>query len=111
MLTRREKQWKMVERHVWQVALDDVIAFIKSENGKRICNRRKETIKRSFAEAKVNHNLRYARMCGIQNMREQSLLTASVQNIKKLVASCFSLLLMFKARLLLVSGLCHGAEP
>ena len=49
MLKRREKQWKMVERHVWQVALDDVIAFIKSENGKRICNRRKETIKRSFA--------------------------------------------------------------
>ena len=50
---------------------------------------RKETIKRSFAEAKVNHGLRYARMLGIQNMREQCFLTAAVQNIKKLVASLF----------------------
>ena len=37
-------------------------------------------------------------MLGIQNMREQSFLTAAVQNIKRLVASSFSLLLMFKAR-------------
>ena len=89
---------RMVERHVWQDALDDVIAFTKSEIGRRIYNWRKETIERSFAEAKVNHGLRYARMLGIQNMREQSFLTAAVQNIKRLVASSFSLLLMFKAR-------------
>ena len=81
---------RMVERHVWQDALDDVIAFTKSEIGKRIYNWRKETIERSFAEAKVNHGLRYARMLGIQNMREQSFLTAAVQNIKRLVASYFS---------------------
>ena len=80
----------MVERHVWQDALDDVIAFTKSEIGRRIYNWRKETIERSFAEAKVNHGLRYARMLGIQNMREQSFLTAAVQNIKRLVASYFS---------------------
>ncbi|MBR3502887.1 MAG: transposase, partial [Clostridia bacterium] len=48
---------------------------------------RKQTIERSFAEAKVNHGLRYARMLGIQNMREQCFLTAAVQNIKRLVAS------------------------
>ena len=81
---------RMVERHVWQDALDDVIAFTKSEIGRRIYNWRKETIERSFAEAKVNHGLRYARMLGIQNMREQSFLTAAVQNIKRLVASYFS---------------------
>ncbi|MBQ7180594.1 MAG: transposase, partial [Bacteroidaceae bacterium] len=40
---------------------------------------RKETIERSFAEAKVNHTLRHARMPGIQNMREQCFLTAAVQ--------------------------------
>ena len=89
---------RMVERHVWQDALDDVIAFTKSEIGKRIYNWRKESFERSFAEAKVNHGLRYARMLGIQNMREQSFLTAAVQNIKRLVASSLSLLLMFKAR-------------
>ena len=48
----------------------------------------------SFAEAKVNHGLRYARMLGIQNMREQCFLTAAVQNIKRLVAS-FLLALLY----------------
>ena len=67
--------------------MDDVIAFMKTPNGKRIYNWRKQTIERSFAEAKVNHGLRYARMLGIKNMREQRFLTATVQNIKRLVAS------------------------
>ena len=109
---------RMVERHVWQDALDDVIAFTKSEQGRRIYSWRKETIERSFAEAKVNHGLRYARMLGIRNMREQSFLTAAVQNIKRLVASSFSLLLRLIARLPLletgfVSGLsgCGDAVP
>ena len=81
----------MVERHVWQDALDDAIAFTKTHNGNRIYSWRKQTIERSFAEAKVNHGLRYARMLGIQNMREQCFLTAVVQNIKRLVASLPSL--------------------
>ena len=88
---------RMVERHVWQDALDDVIAFTKSEIGSRIYNWRKETIERSFAEAKVNHGLRYARMLGIQNMREQSFLTAAVQNIKRLVASYFLPFFVFQS--------------
>ena len=81
---------RRVERHVWQDALDDVIAFAKSEKGRRIYGWRKETIERSFAKAKENHGLRYTRMLGIRNMREQSLLIAAVQNIKRLVASHFS---------------------
>ena len=76
---------RMVERHVWQDALDDVIAFTKSSIGSRIYAWRKETIERSFAEAKVNHGLRYARMLGIKNMREQCFLTAAVQNMKRLI--------------------------
>lgn len=52
--------------------------------GRRIYEWRKETIERYFAEAKVNHGLRFARMGGIQNMREQSFLTAAVQNMKRL---------------------------
>lgn len=80
---------RMVERHVWQDALDEVMLFTKTSQGKRIYNRRKETIERSFAEAKVNHGLRFARMLGIKNMREQCFLTAAVQNIKRLVAACF----------------------
>ena len=43
---------RRVERHVWQDALDGVIALTKSEKGRRIYGWRKETIERSFAEAK-----------------------------------------------------------
>ena len=78
---------KVVERHVWQEALERVDAFTKTHRGKQIYGWRKETIERSFAEAKENHGLRYARMLGIRNMREQCFLTAAVQNIKRLVAS------------------------
>lgn len=75
---------RLVTRHVWQDALDDVAWFTKTLNGQRIYSWRKETIERSFAEAKENHGLRFARMLGIQNMREQCFLTAAVQNIKRL---------------------------
>ena len=75
---------RLVTRHVWQDALDDIILFTKTPNGKRLYSWRKETIERSFAEAKENHGLRFARMLGIQNMREQCFLTAAVQNMKRL---------------------------
>ncbi len=80
---------KVVERHVWQEALERVDAFTKTHRGKRIYGWRKETIERSFAEAKENHGLRCARMLGIRNMREQCFLTAAVQIIKRLVASFY----------------------
>ena len=84
---------RMVERHVWQDSLDDIIWFTKTPKGKRLYEWRKETIERSFAEAKENHGLRYARMLGIQNMREQCFLTAAVQNMKRLAKAFIFLLL------------------
>ena len=84
---------RMVTRHVWQDALEDIIAFTKTARGKRLYAWRKETIERSFAEAKENHGLRYARMLGRKNMYEQSFLTAAVQNMKRLVKA-FRLYLM-----------------
>lgn len=80
---------RVVQRHVWQDALDDIIWFTKTDIGKRIYSWRKQTIERSFAEGKENHGLRYARMLGIQNMREQCFLTAAVQNMKRLVKALF----------------------
>ena len=100
---------RRVERHAWQDALDDVTALTKSEKGRRIYGWKKETIERSFVETKENHGLRHARMPGIRNMREQSLLTAAVQNIKRLVASHFSSLRMIDARSLASSALCQRA--
>lgn len=63
----------------------------KEGNGKRIYAWRKETIERSFAEAKELHGLRYARMLGIRNMYEQSYLTAAVQNMKRIAKALCSL--------------------
>ena len=76
---------RLVTRHVWQDALEDVIWFTRTTNGRRIYSWRKQTIERSFAEAKENHGLRFARMLGIKNMREQCFLTAAAQNIKRMV--------------------------
>ena len=96
---------RMVDRHVWQDALDRVMLFTNSQRGKRIYAWRKETIERSFAEAKENHGLRFARMLGIQNMREQCFLTAAVQNMKRLAKAFYSISLslsMIKAHVLIL---------
>ena len=45
---------------------------------------RKETIERSFADPKELHGLRYCRFRGIKKVSEQCLLTAAVQNMKKI---------------------------
>ena len=75
---------RQVQRHIWQDALDQADAFTKSPRGRRLYQYRKQTIEPSFAEAKENHGLRTARMLGRANMREQSFLTAAVQNIKRI---------------------------
>ena len=54
------------------------------EIGKRIYERRKETIERSFAESKELHGQRYCRMRGLAKVEEQCLLTAAVQNMKRI---------------------------
>ncbi len=87
---RREKCFaekatrRQVQRHLWQDALEQINAFTKSKRGQRLYQWRKETIERSFAEAKENHGFRTARMLGRANMREQSFLTAAVQNMKRI---------------------------
>ncbi|MBA4602629.1 transposase, partial [Thermoactinomyces sp. AMNI-1] len=55
-----------------------------SERGKQLYKRRRETIERSFADAKELHSLRYARYRGLAKVKEQCLLTAMAQNVKKL---------------------------
>ena len=82
-------------------------AFTKTSSGKRIYAWRKETIERSFAEAKELHGLRYARMLGIRNMYEQSFLTAAVQNMKR-IARAFRFL--FSLLSLCIKGAVSGRK-
>lgn len=62
--------------------------FTHTEKGKNIYKRRKETVERSFADSKELHGLRYCRMRGLSKVAEQCLLTAAVQNMKKIAMCC-----------------------
>ena len=82
--TRSQNLVKVVTRHVWQASRDRVDSHRLEPRGKKIYKRRKETVERSFADAKQLHGHRYARMRGLTNVREQCLLAAWAQNIKKI---------------------------
>lgn len=73
-----------IRRHVWEGYKDEAWRFTHTDAGGRIYARRKETIERSFADSKELHGLRYCRLRGIDGVREQCLLTAAAQNIKKI---------------------------
>lgn len=95
--TRSANHTKVVTRHVWEEAKEQVNARRLTERGKRLYARRKETVERSFADAKQLHGHRYARMRGLAKVLEQCLLAAACQNMKKialLVARFYALCLL-----------------
>lgn len=75
---------KVVTRHVWQEAKEHADANRLSAWGRKLYARRKETVERSFADAKQLHGHRYARMRGLAKVAEQCLLAAACQNMKKI---------------------------
>ena len=79
-----KQQVKTIYRHVWEDTKDRCRDFTRTEEGREIYARRKETVERSFADSKELHGLRYARMRGISKVLEQCLLTAAAQNMKKM---------------------------
>jgi transposase len=78
------QQVKTIHRHIWEDDKDHCGAFTRTEEGRVIYARRKETVERSFADSKELHGYRYARMRGISKVLEQCLLTAAAQNMKKM---------------------------
>ncbi|WAG68635.1 IS1182 family transposase [Clostridium sp. CF011] len=86
-----KSKFKTIRRHVWETYKEDVVKFTRTDKGRNIYRRRKETIERSFADSKQLHGLRYCHMRGLENVQEQCLLTAAVQNMKK-IARLLSLL-------------------
>lgn len=75
---------KSLMRHIWEDFKDEAREFTRSDYGKKIYTRRKETIERSFADAKELHGFRYARFRGLPKVLEQCLMTATAQNMKKM---------------------------
>jgi transposase len=75
---------RLITRHVWADARERADLHRLTPWGKRIYKRRKETVERSFADAKQLHGHRYARFRGLLAVCCQCLLAAAAQNIKKI---------------------------
>ena len=82
--TQSANATKVVTRHVWEASKERIDQHRLQKVGKRIYKRRKETVERSFADAKQLHGHRYARMRGLIKVQQQCLLAAAAQNIKKI---------------------------
>ncbi len=83
--TSNKTRRKVLNRHVWEAYKEQINMNRLTFCGKQIYKRRKETIERSFANAKQNHGYRYARYRGLEKVKEQALMTACTQNLVKLV--------------------------
>ena len=82
--TKDKNNRKLIARHVWEEDKIKMDSNRLSDEGKRIYKRRKETVERSFADAKQLHGYRYARFRGLAQVTFQCLMTAICQNIKKI---------------------------
>ena len=75
---------KVITRHVWEEYKEEIDAHRLTDKGKELYKRRKETVERSFADAKELHGHRYARFRGLAKVKAQALLAAACQNMKKM---------------------------
>lgn len=82
--TSNAQAQRTITRHVWTEARERADGHRKTAWGKAIYKRRKETVERSFADAKQLHGHRYARFRGLTAVACQCLLAAAAQNIKKI---------------------------
>lgn len=82
--TQSRNHQKLITRHVWQGFKEEIDANRLTDLGKRLYAPRKETVERSFADAKALHGHRYARFRGLAKVQAQCLLSAACQNMKKM---------------------------
>lgn len=82
--TQSQNSQKLLTRHVWQHFKEQIDANRLSDLGKRLYAPRKQTVERSFADAKELHGHRYARFRGLAKVQAQCLLSAACQNMKKI---------------------------
>jgi transposase/ribosomal protein L37E len=79
-----EKGQKILTRHIWQEHLDLAEQLRKTELGKKIYARRKETIERVFGDAKEKHAMRYTQHRGLTQVTQWVRLKFAAMNLKKL---------------------------
>ena len=96
--TKSRNHTKVVVRHVWSDARERIDGHRLTPIGKKIYARRKETVERSFADAKELHGHRYARLRGLSKVQAQCLLAAACQNMKKIARLLMLFLRQFKGK-------------
>ena len=79
-----EKGQKALTTHIWQEYLDIVEQLRKTQLGKTIYAKRKETIERVFADAKEKHAMRYTHHRGLAAVTRWVRLKYAAMNLKKL---------------------------
>lgn len=84
LCTQNKSHVKLLTRHVWERSKERIKGHRLLQKGRVIYQRRKETVERSFADAKQLHGHRYAKLRGLLRVTEQCLLCATAQNIKKI---------------------------
>ncbi|WP_127078972.1 transposase [Rhodomicrobium lacus] len=82
--TANAKAERTITRHVWAEAREKADSHRLTAWGKAVYKRRKETVERSFADAKQLFGPRYARFRGLIKVSCQCLLAAAAQNMKKI---------------------------
>lgn len=79
-----EKGQRVIQRHIWQEYIDLVNELRKTDRGKALYEKRKETIERVFADAKEKHAMRYTHMRGLARVETWVRLKFACMNLKKL---------------------------
>jgi len=82
--TKSRQKKRVIIRHIWQEYKEKINGHRLEESGKKIYKRRKETVERSFADAKQLHGHRYAKLRGKASVQEQCWLAAACQNMKRI---------------------------
>jgi transposase/transcription elongation factor Elf1 len=82
--TLSQNHQKVIQRHVWQDALEEADHLRHQEDIKAIYSRRKETIERVFADGKEKHGMRWTTLRGLKKLSMQAMLTFAAMNLKKM---------------------------
>lgn len=75
---------KVIRRHIHEEWNEIFKKNKLSEEGKKLYQRRKEHIERSFADSKQNHGYRYAMYKGVQKNQHYTWLICAAQNMKNI---------------------------
>ena len=75
---------KVMNRHIWQAAMDLTEQLRKTALGKELYAMRKQTIERVFADAKEKHAMRYTHHRGLARVTQWVTLKFAAMNLKKL---------------------------